>query len=852
MEAEAPSGASEDLTLKEKAERLKELRNERRSVLAQLSGATEADKIMWRAYVGDLNNQIEELSRPGRISLVQLMEELEARRPPGEPPKPTEIFIPTPESNPTPYISRSHLLGVLLQGILVQRKNQRLVSFVSSSAGTGKTKLLADLWEAVLALRVVAPAPTLVAQFEVPWERYAKVQLRSKVASVEVYGITFNSGTPFLLVEALMCRKGGQFVNLPIYSRIIWGEYKDGSVSWPDFVAEMHKRLEPNPKEPLPKSMLNVDSIAAEARAILNDRRGSRDASGLLLVDELSQVGAFDKEAGVFGKRQVPLSSALRSALCDLRVVGDQLAPMLILFSSLSFLFMDEEGEAPNVLLTASGRIVVCAGVLDEPTKDETRDFFYSLQYNRFFKVTSPSLADAELPMEDVVEALTFLSSRHMRAMQCILSSLQDTSLQYVPIWERLRGAFLTMSLSSSMSKIQDTILRSPLLCAVAFLGHPVLGPAADVVLPSRMVLGPDGKLVEEPAKPLTWDALVASSVMIGSANEGGRYEKPTILPSIFLSVIVAYVATRTKSQDSARAPHSDFLVDMTGENPVLDALTQIGRVFAAGSAAKDWELFHRAWELCHSISRSYINNTSKCSFTLAERYPASHGVCGTGAALHTALDDGRVLLGVRRFSTMADLLARPPADLIQFVWVPMSATFPAADAFVFHTRAGVANKDVLTCEDLFVAAFQLKTLEPTSNDDRTVDLSRKFVKPIAHLPTLFGDSWTSWGPRVAFIAIFNVRLSVDKSSPAEVQESVLSRKVRITSLPESSRQRAAVEIQGKTSSMAQKQLSDFMQAEGSNSILVARESLDMMYGPLFTGVLQSAILLVGAQVTTA
>lgn len=836
---------------------LRQLNGMRLQALSDMKDADEPDKDFYKDYLKELGLQIqelrkeaEELSSPPLISVRKLMESRGWCRMDGSPPSPGSIFRGAPVPFPAVRFPRSRVLKAVFLRVIRQLSDDRLVSFLAASSGSGKTQFLADLWCALLQLRTgsrVRAEPF----FAIDWEKPKMQQLRQLASSLEVFGLTFNNKSAFTDLEAEACQRGGDYLYLPIYARIIWGEYNNGKVSWAAFLRIMHQLLgiAEVPEGEAPRRWrLDVGAIAAEAEAILDDRRGNPNACGLILVDELSRVCAFDRSRPIPGDTPL-LSGALRSKICTLREVGSQQNDVFILLSSLSKLFMEEENNAKTIE-TSSGRTLVCAGALTRPTREHVRLFFQQLRDVPGIQVSSASLTSSPLELDTLIDGVTYLSGGHPRSMQTILTELSQADMRDKLVWDMLETALQSMSMASSFKQIENTLVSSPLVCAVALLGHPVEGSIA--------ISGPDGAKLAGNGKPQTVDGLVASTTLIDSANESGRFVEPSILPSFLIAAINTHASARSVMT-------LDYLVRLTVDktaqldpdiNPVLTSLTGIRKLFVAGTAAKGFEIFHRTWELARSISRSYIvkylpsiEAGSVVTFTLRERYPASHGVCGAGSLLHMDLDDKHVLLGTRPFTKIADLLALDPCDLVQYVWVPTTFNFPALDAIVFHPRAGAGTSEPLSLDDLYMQAIQCKTKEAVTGD-KIVNLRTQFVEPFRRLHKAFGDQtvWAAWQPRVAYIAVLNLPLCAERGDQAEDSMTVLSKKV-----PDIGWSAHPGEGRSKDVEAGDKvTLQCFLDGEGANTILVARETMDDMYGSLFSNMLRSAIALVGAQVSTA
>lgn len=859
----------------ERAKRLQQIQEARRQLnsdrLEALRGMKDADEEI-RSYYKDflteveqqiqsLREQAQELSAPRVISLRQLMEKMGCCRLDGSPPVPGSIFRGAPVAFPEVRFPRSRVLAAIFLRIRRQLKDVRLVSFLSASSGAGKTQVLADVWSALLQTRLGTPPVPGEPFFELDWDLYNKLELRQLASSMEVFGITFNNSTEFCDREAKACQLGGEYLYLPLYSRIIWGEHQNGEVSWEKFLLTMHQRLEiaeVAADGPAVRERLDVHAIAAEAREILDGRRATPGACGLLLVDELSRVCSFDDRYPLHEDKRL-LSGALRSKTCALRETGTKQKPFFILFSSLSMLFMEAENSA-TLVETTSGRTLVCASALTRPPTPDVRAFFQQLRTVPGLAVSSASPTSAPLDLDALIEGVSFLSGGHPRSMQTILTELSQPNVRYKLVWNLLDVALRTMSTSSSFKEIEDTLVKSPLVCAVALLGHPVEG--------SRLVPGSDGAVLTVRGKPQRFDDLVATTTLVDSATQFGMFVEPAIVPSFLINAIGTHAAARSVQTKAYLARRE---LDVTAElepdsNPVLTSLANISQLFASGTAAKGFEIFHRTWEVSSSLSRACISQSMPAvdadapnTFTLRERYPATQGVCGSGSLLSTALDKNRVLLGSRSFTTMAELLAYTPDELVQYLWMPTSSNFPSLDAVVFHARAGADVGGELSDHDVYMTAIQCKTKEPTT-DDKGVDLNAKFVEPFRRLCKAFNNDelWAVWKPRVAYVAVVNLPVSV--AQPKETQAGqtrpeqvktltpVLDRKVRAvrgSAAPRTSQGGCDGADDGKIT------LREFLDGEGKNTILVARETMDQMYGSLFSDLLWPAIALVGAHLST-
>lgn len=841
----------EDLRKSERSEEDKKVvrayvlgRTREKEVILEVVGRLNKNKAVLEEAIAALHKHRdgapERLPAPPLISVRQLIANLGGLRKSGVPPAPQDIFVGSPDPVPGVRVPRLGVLRSIFLALFEQLADSRRISYLSAASGTGKTQTLADVWGAFLALRTGVDVAPGAPYFDLPWRDHGR-ELWEFASSVEVFGVTFNSNTRFLLKEADMCTHGGEFTYLPIYLRLIWSEYHNGRVGWEVFIGQVEELLGLSADAAMGRSLpwrLDVNDIAAEARLILAGRRGDQNSFGLLCVDELSQVCNFERPVSSGGGLTMDLSAALRSQICNLRDVAHKQRPMLVLFSSLSRLFMEAETKSRDNFQTTSGRTMVCAGALSLPTMGAVRDFFNHLRSVPGFKVSSSSPTSAPLDVDVVIECVSYLSGAHMRSMQVFLAALCKPTLRSVGLWELMEGALTKVSMSSSIHQIVDIIVRSPLLCAVALLGHAVNGDDADVVIPAHREIGEDGTEKLVPSSALPWEALVASTTIVASTLADGRTLRPSIMPSIFLSAVDRHARNRSRlnrlhDAESARNPSAVLQAD---ENPVLSSLADVGRLFRAGTAAKGWEFFHGAWELSRSISYSYIMNgfprdTVPRTFTLCKRYPAAHGVCGNGGLLQQELEDGRALLGHKQFSTIAELLALPPSHLVDYLWLPAASNFPALDAVVFHSRAGREQAEPLSPTDLIIVALQFKTSETTS-DKAVLDLTSKFVTPAMKLPGVFGDHWPAWQQRVAFVAVANVRLSQDTSPLSTVTERVLERTVRLADED-------------------QMTIKAFLDTRGANTILVARESMDEMYGSLFSGLRHSVFALVGAHVST-
>lgn len=824
---------------------LRKLQSERLRSLEGLAAADEEDKPFWREHIMTLNLEIAVFSKKP-LTLRQLIVQLGYMRDDGLPPLPHDVFSGSPVARPTSRVDRTRVLRALITKIYGMSMDDRLHLFLSGASGMGKTQILADFWSAVLLLRSGARARPNEPSFGGS-QLFLSGALYEFARNLEVFGVTFNNNTPFLAEEAALCARGGVYQDLPIYARIVWTELNNGLCSWQDFVSQMHARLDLDGRLPVGVERLDATGIKVEALDFLSQRRGNLGADGVLLVDELSRVCEYDPANVHPEDEHSALSSRLRSKICDLRSVGSKEKSMGVVFASLSGLFMQAENEKATVMKTSSGRTMVCAASLNRPTMTAVRAFFQNLRSIPGIKITAASPASAPADVDSVIDAMCFLSGGHLRSMQTMLFDLSERrGMQNEQLWPLLRESLRTMSMSSTHAEIVKTYVRSPLLCAVVFLSHPVRGADKDVVIPGDVIILPGGQQVQKPDVHLQWDALVRSTTIIDSAVDDILYRNPTALPSFISGAMSAHAAARSKLKELHREQQvSDPEAELEADsNPVLTALGGINEMFGAGTSAKGWELFHTTWELTSSVCRSYIRhafpteipgmgqygNPSR-SFTLAERYPAAYGLCGSAQLLRMPLDNRHLLKGSRSFVSITQLLGHPADDLVGFLWVPESEVYPAVDAVIIHSRAGGESGSTLTHADLVIELLQFKTTE-SSGSQNTLPLTDKFVKPITMLPSLFpGHLWAEWESRVAFVCVANVLLSVDQG-----ERHAVAAKVR----------RRVVCENGKNMT-----ITSFLDNGGARSILCTRESLPRMYGQLFSGLMLSALDIVGAQVST-
>lgn len=160
----------------------------------------------------------------------------------------------------------------------------------------------------------------------------------------------------------------------------------------------------------------------------------------------------------------------------------------------------DLENNA-TLIETTPGRTLKCASAITRPSREDVLSFFQKLRDVPGITVLSASLTRAPLDLDVLIEGVSYLSGRHPRSMRTILTQLSQANVRDKLVWQMLDAALQSMSMSSSFKQIEHALVSSPLVCGVAFLGHPVKGSTA--------IPGPDAATLGADGKPRTFDDLV-------------------------------------------------------------------------------------------------------------------------------------------------------------------------------------------------------------------------------------------------------------------------------------------------------------------------------------------------------
>lgn len=665
-------------------------------------------------------------------------------------PKPDAILPSVPESLLDIHVPRVVQVCATWRWLLTTWNSQRTVYSITASPGLGKSTFLADfaagkdLFPAEEPDYPPASGCRAIADVKRAIDVNDKIRKQHRFRSWDevvqfaestvVFGVCFNGATSYTDLETALSGREGASV-LPLLARIVYTECCRSDVSWSAFL----KRFEALSFGA--DGQLDVSVVAAEVRQILRRKRGAPAAPAVLLVDELGLVG---HRAGI------EAFTLLKRAMYDFCVV---IEAFRLLLTSLDLAFqtllreavaMERDGSLRPVGSPTFVSTTTSLPPLPEPdlvaelmAKVFEPGYVVLLQQSR---IVEPRLA------AEAVAALSACVGRHLTfLLSSLLGAARGTSVMSI---------VTSASTGSSSKPFTSTELIRDHRRVLSVLVTGVEVRSTDVAA----VIG---------ESVFDWDDAIRVCGFSVSAGTDGGYGSVVAPPLMLVDAVQSHKDIIGASAGAAAGAPVDLTEVEKTDRSCLGALSSMLLACeAGGSPDQSAELHHCWWEVVASRARADLATSALPgsraavfrSISLHELYPdalSTRLFCGP-LSEHVRVNAARARVNTflpREFECFLQQLldTTPEKELLDNAWRPPSM-YPLIDCVVFYKCTqgvpGGPQRGQVVC-------IVIQNRNSLRSSTTSLDL-KDIASSYASLSSIFGDSWSAWSSRTAFVVVSN------------------------------------------------------------------------------------------------